>query len=1324
MTPFRRRLHKLRMFLQAAFVTLVITSATLVAFAQLALPWLADNPQRIEQWLSERLGRQVSIGHVSGLWTQAGPRLVIDDLRIAPSVTGEGELRLPRSELALNLYAAFQRNRSWNEFRVVGLDLALSRSAGGEWKLRGFDLGAPSDNASMGSLGVVVLVDMRLSISDPQHKVDLAMRIPELRVVNLGRTTRVLGRIGNGVGSDAPLSLAADIDMQHRSGRLYVGANDLNLADLLSAHALDGIQLVSSSGDLQAWASWQNARVEDVRLKLALQQVILQADHDIAITEDLSVQPRSAFEALSVTARWQRSETGWRLDLANLKTTRQGQTSAEGRLIAEFAEAEAGSWKLAANGLDFSSFAPIAMLANSTPESLRRWFYRGNPMGTIDAIDAHGVSAQNFDIDAALSTFSSHHDGAIPGVDSLNARLRGDAEGLLLELPDQSTRVDYPKIFRKPFELNHFGGDVVAWKDRDDWNVQSPAFHIEGEGFALGLRGGAQLAADGSRPALDLTAIVARTHVEAAKLFWPTTSMPPNAIEWLDRGLQAGDITSGRVVVHGDLDNWPFDDNSGRFEARAELDDLRLSFLPDWPSGENLNVSATFINNGMLAIAHSGKTMGLIVDKVEASIADFREPVLELTAQGHGAGKSLLGYLRATPVGADHVDYLSGLAIGGDGVAHIELDIPLKQHEDSTLDGRVDLTDSDLDESKWDLHFKKANGRVKFTRSSVLAESLQTRFEDLPVALGIAIGSAANDPANSFEATLKGVLPVKVAFAKASSLEPAFSRFPGQADWQVGLAIGSQTGPYKGRNRLTLESDLQGIAINLPEPLSKAADSRLPFSLTLDMPPLGNPFVASLGNLVQISGQLPSETSPLRANLELGPAPSTAELPKSGIRINGHAGTFDVGGWISMFSAGGGDGDLIKQISLKVDDLQLAGRSFPNLQLDLSPVGDAMKIAIAGESLQGELSVPSVDLRRRGITAQMKHVHWPDLPAGAEASTATLSSVDPKSIPPLHLWIGDLQLGSISFGDMRLETFPTAQGLRLDTLETRSPNVDMHASGDWQGSAQDNHSQMVIDLTAENLGKMLDTFGFSGIIEGGQTVAHIEAKFPGSPAAFALANTSGLLKLRVEKGRILDVEPGAGGRLFGLFSLREIPRRLSLDFSDLFKSGMTFNSIRGDFTLDDGSAKTDDLRIASPAADIKISGRTDLRNREYDQEMLVTPRAGVALPVVGALAGGPVGAAAGLFVQSLLGKKLNRAAGSRYKVTGSWEKPVIALIGKDKVSASNEPDQSVEDSAAENQLINPDAQPAAAAPTSAAIIDPVQAVIDALPTGKPDSSAD
>ncbi|HEY1588556.1 MAG TPA: AsmA-like C-terminal region-containing protein, partial [Rhodanobacter sp.] len=174
----------------------------------------------------------------------------------------------------------------------------------------------------------------------------------------------------------------------------------------------------------------------------------------------------------------------------------------------------------------------------------------------------------------------------------------------------------------------------------------------------------------------------------------------------------------------------------------------------------------------------------------------------------------------------------------------------------------------------------------------------------------------------------------------------------------------------------------------------------------------------------------------------------------------------------------------------------------------------------------------------------------------------------------------------------------------------------------------------------------------------------LDASWPGAPSALSLATMNGTLGIKVNDGRIPEAATPGVGRLLGLVSLAELPRRLSLDFGDVFGKGLAFDLIAGDFHLADGNATTSNLVINGSAANIRVSGRTGLRAKDYDQQMVVVPHLGNSLPLVGAVVGGPVGAAAGLAVQGLLGKGLNHAAIRRYHVTGSWDKPVMTLVEK------------------------------------------------------------
>lgn len=1271
----------------AAVAGVVIVAAVIVGLTQLALPWLAQHPQHVERFLAERLGREVKLGRVEGLWTRSGPRLILDNLEIAAGAPDAAPLKLEHAELALNLYAAFQRNRAWNEFRLVGLDLGLLRDASGVWQLRGIELGdrSQADSSSMGALGAIVLVDLKLEIIDPSRNIDLSLLVPELRVVNLGETTRVLGYLGSAKTEASRMSLVADIDLHNRSGQVYVGGRALDLAELGAGQSLAGISTPGGHGDVEIWARWNQGRIDDMHARIDLRDSIFAANRALKAEDAVEVMPRASFERFALSARWLRQGEGWTLDVADASVTHDGAVQPPARVHMEKSDSEVAQFSLSANAIDLDTLGSMLMLGDDVPDTLRRWLYLSHPQGSIAAIESRWSSAQDFDLDMLIDRFSSSRVDRIPGIESLSARLRGDAQGVVLELPMQATRVDYAPVFRQSFELSRFGGDIVAWRDDDGWRVGTPGIEIQGSGYALQASGQIEFQTDGTKPLLDMSAVVTSADVVAAKMFWPMTTMPPSSVSWLDRALVDGRIVEGRVVFRGDLDAWPFNDNSGRFEARADLEGLDLAYLPDWPHGEQLDVVARFINNGMRATVSSGKSMELGIDSAEATIASFGDSVLDLSAKSHGDGRAMLDFLRATPIGKQHASTLAGLSIGGKGSATFNLNVPLKDDDKLKLDGSVDLVDADLSEKDWDIHFKKANGRVRFDRGGVGAEALAVLLEGRPARLGIFIGDFARDRRHSFEATLNATLPVATVFARAPDIAAAFPYFPGEADWQIGLDLGDDEGPLKGLRRLRIDSDLRGISIELPRPLAKAADLAWPLSIGIDIPPLGQPFTLDLGDVLSVRGRLPAPGVPLAAHINLG-AVSTAAPPASGVYIGGRTATLDVGGWAGLLAAGEGAGDLFSGLSIDVGDLEIASRSFRDTHVELAPDKDKMVVRLAGSALDGEITIPTDDLRRSGVTARMNRVHWPDLPAEKEASPEALAGVAPSSIPPLHLWIGELRVGSAKFGDMRLESFPIANGMRIDLLETKSPNVDMRATGEWTGGAGDNRSQLAIDMTAHNLGQMLDAFGFAGIIDGGQTLAHINAAWPGAPTAFALANMTGSLEISVDKGRILDVDPGAGGRLFGLLSLREIPRRLSLDFSDLFKSGMSFNAISGKFTLHGGNAYTDDLHINSPAADIRISGRTGLRDRNYDQQMSVTPRAGVALPVVGALAGGPVGAAAGLVVQGLIGKQINEVARSVYNVTGTWEKPVIMLQGTEtaKPPARGKSETKRADSAAES----------------------------------------
>ena len=162
---------------------------------------------------------------------------------------------------------------------------------------------------------------------------------------------------------------------------------------------------------------------------------------------------------------------------------------------------------------------------------------------------------------------------------------------------------------------------------------------------------------------------------------------------------------------------------------------------------------------------------------------------------------------------------------------------------------------------------------------------------------------------------------------------------------------------------------------------------------------------------------------------------------------------------------------------------------------------------------------------------------------------------------------------------------------------------------------------------------------------------------------FSPALLRGRMQITLKDGQLVDVEPGAG-RVLGLLSIAQLPRRLLLDFRDFFAKGFGFNRIHGSIAFADGKARSDDLEIDGPAARIRIRGAADLHARSYDQTVEVEPRTGNLLTAVGAITAGPVGAAVGAVANAVLSRPIGEAGMRVYRVTGPWSEPKVEVIDR------------------------------------------------------------
>jgi uncharacterized protein (TIGR02099 family) len=1262
LTPMQRRWRRFRLGVKAVIAFGVIGMALVVGTAGLMLPWVVGHPEKVQRFLSDRLQREVTFSRLHGDWTPTGPVFQLDDVELA-NPRGDGPpFRIEKAELRIDFYAWLRAGISFSEFSLVGLEVDLVRRADG--RVRVARLGR-AGAASVPSAGLEALMDLaavslrgaRVSVRDEAsgRAFDLA-RLDGRYVGELGR--RRIGGIAWATEGSAPLRFACEIDGT-RPSRCFAAAEGLEPALWLDALPAGGMQPVSGRLDLQAWARFDDA-VAEVKVEAETRDLVFRGVVPVALPDGDTVEPRTSLAHDRISARWSRLSDGWRLDVRDLAD--DGTTTN----LCLTTTADGQRRTLLADRLDLSRASTLALLTDLVPLNLRAFLYEASPRGELHSLVAESAPDGAIALRARAEGVSLSPATRRPGFDPLSGTVLADRNAVVWALdPGQDVVLDYPHVFGGVVAARLHAGTLGMSRDPDGWRVEGTDLDFDGDGFGASARF-SMLFDDGKRPTLDATVSLHEGTVVAAKQFWPLNVMTQRTREWLDRGLVEGTIAGGSVIVRGDLDNWPFDQHQGRFEGAVTLRDLVLDYHARWPQARIDLGNATFFNRAMDVVVEGGSVMDNRISAAHGVIEDFRRPVLGLDVSGSGTGQTLLELVRGSPIADNAGGSLVGLSIGGTATLGFRLDVPLSERAraeklaDTRLTGRVDLEDADLRSTSWGVRFERANGPIRFTNHGLATDDLAVTAHGDPATLAIAIGEFLADESNHVEASLRGEMTAASLLHDVPDLALLVPLMPGRSPFDLMLTVPRATEDGTKPSRLVATSSLRGIAVRLPAPLAKDADTAMPLRVTLDIPPGGGQLRVRLGRLMDLWARLPDKGRNVAMDVAFG-ADRADPPPPSGYVVHGDASSLDIGAW-AAFSGAGGDDDW--SVDLRTGELHVLSRSFEDVHVRASVGSVGSEVSLSGPAVSGRIALPGGLKARDGVTGEFERLYIPEPEPGARELL-----FNPAQLPPLHLWLRDARFGAAQLGEVRIETYPAAGGMQIEKLEAGSQNLEIRARGDW--SLRDGRERTSLDLTfsAESLGRMLDTLGFVGMVEGGPTTARLAGSWAGGPAQFGLARMTGTLEAKVGAGSIVQVDSGAG-RLFGLLNLAEIPRRLSLDFSDLFAKGFAFNAIEGGFELRDGNAYTTGLVVNGPSADIRVSGRTGLALRDYDQQLEVTPRVSGVLPVLGALAAGPAGAAAGVVAQGVLQNPLNEIAAARYKVTGSWDKPDIVLIARSRADAA------------------------------------------------------
>jgi len=820
---------------------------------------------------------------------------------------------------------------------------------------------------------------------------------------------------------------------------------------------------------------------------------------------------------------------------------------------------------------------------------------------------------------------------------------------------------------------------------------------------------------------LDLSGRLKRAEVNRTSHYLPL-GIPQHVRQYVERAAQAGQASNVVFKVRGDLRDFPFAPNSqnktgtGDFRIAARIEKATFAYQPGdparagtesgraWPAFTDLRGELVFDRQSMEIHNAQGRLGGvgsgaLGVARVNGGIRDLdHEPVLELDGYGQGPMADAVAYLGATPVGEWLGGAFSQATTTGSTDLKLALSIPLDSNSKAKahVRGTVNLNGNDVRMTPDTPLLSGARARVQFTESgftlqdgSARALGGDVRFEGSQQPDGVVRFSAQGTAsAEGLRRAPELGLPSRLA-----------AQFNGQTPYRLNLGF------QYGQAEWQVTSNLVGMGLDLPAPLRKSAEQ--PMALRVQLTPLRDrprdavrdQLRVDIGNVVQaqyvreLHGEGPRVVSGGIGVFE--PAPE----PPVGVSATATLGDVDVDQWQAVVDramastpapasgavaasasadSGSGEAYIPHSIAVRAAQLTASGRTLHRVVAGITrgSVGDetAWRSNVDADELNGYVEYrPSRAADQAGrVYARLARLSLPE--AAADAVTSLLDEA-PRSVPALDIVVEDFVLRGKRLGRVEIEALNRGTELgapqagrewRLTKANLVTPEAQLHASGVWAPAATPGarrRATMNFRLELSDSGALLARLGQGRALKGGKGLMTGEVSWLGSPLSIDYASLGGQLNVALESGQFLQAEPGVG-RLLSVLSLQALPRRLLLDFRDVFQEGFAFDAVTGDVAIVQGVASTNNLRMRGVQALVLTEGRADLSRETQDLRVWVVPEINAGTASLAYAAINPAIGLGSFLAQMFLRKPIIEAGTRELHVTGSWSDPKVEQVAR------------------------------------------------------------
>ncbi len=861
-------------------------------------------------------------------------------------------------------------------------------------------------------------------------------------------------------------------------------------------------------------------------------------------------------------------------------------------------------------------------------------------------------------------------------VNSFIGRLEATPNSGKLTLDNNPLTIWMPQIFPAKLSLQAASGEFTWLRTNKSWQFHLNDFRIYNSEAKLAANATLILPNDGSSPFINIIANSDLYKLRYILHYLPKKLLASKVVKWLDSALVSSEDAHTQINIRGQVRDIPFAENNKKpnehLWVTTVFHNLDLRYSQHYPMAKNIDGILRFIGNKMMVNIDKGSVCGAHINTLQAEIPDITSnqkiPVM-MSVLGDISGDftNFENFLMQSPM-RDVVKKLHDNKIQLKGVAQtkIKMLIPITHDNKKTkLLGEIATTNGMVIATKQHITIHDVRGTAKFNERDLWANDFSAVLFDEPIKFSLSTVNEKSKAHFSLHANGK----INIARLKQVVASPFLDKLHGTTDYQLELKL------YKNPHKIeifNLHSSLQGITSNLPQPFAKAATQEKPLDLMILFSD-DNPMLVKLSYAHWLKAILEYQDIKQHENFMRGTIilhKGKLQLAKStGLRIIGSLPDFDLQPWQNLMKAmpkesaamqkettASALGKIINSIDLQVGTLKAYQQTLHKVSLHIRPVKYSWQTKIKSDNIAGIIILPNPGLSQP-IDIDLTHCNL-------HLTKSKGKELNPDILPNMDLAINRFKLNDKQVGSVLLLLRHKQHSAVIKRLVIQTNQYKLKLTGSWSELNQQEQTMLTGELQANNFGNLLRHWNISKKLVNGYGQALFKLSWRGTPYEPDMQSLDGRLSVQIRRGRIVGLSKETNeklgmGKFINLLSLQTLPRRLTLDFSDLTDSGFAFDLLRGSIKLHDGNAVTKDTRVDGSVAKIRLQGRIGLANKDYNLKMKVVPYLTSSLPVIATLIGGPIAGAVTWAADKLFSPELQRYTAHYYTIEGPWKKPIF-----------------------------------------------------------------